>query len=1093
MGLCLITTAWGQVRSEQLQNVNVQSTKALKVGETAPVRSLRQVPTRNVVNKRDARKRVRATPNFFGRRGSKVVLKDREFQGEDPLVRKQQAARKSTDITPLLNIDGLASQYRPGDPTGDVGFDYYLQAVNATTIAVYDKSTGALEYSFSSNTLWTSLGETGYGDPIILFDHQASRWIITEFTSPTGSSDLLLGISQTEDPLGSYDVYAFSPPSFPDYPKWAVWSDTYMVTTNESSTATLHQYFFDRHALLDGAAEVSMQRVEIEGSTETEAGFFVSTPVSFIGSEAPEDDKPMALKLNDSSWGEVDEDAVDLYTFDVDFDHGTTITKTSLVTTPYDGYPCDNEVATTYSCVSQEGSNMGVDAIPELIMNVPHYRNFGTHESIVLSFITDITDGENQSGIRWMELRRTDADWEIYQEGTYAPEDDLHRFMPSISIDKDGNMGLAYNTSSPDDYIGIRFTGRYAEDPLGEMTVTEYTVVEGSGDVDGARFGDYAHMSIDPLDHRTFWYTSEYGHSSETKTRILSFQLEQNTFDIAVVAVDGPVTSASLSSSETVSTTITNIGTSDVANYDITLSVNGNFIETFTQEASLASNESYEHTFETTVDLSTIGEYEIQVEVALTEDEVSGNDAFTSSVSKIANTDATVDLSLSTDFTCFENTELSMWVQNSGADNLTEAVLEVYQNEELIETINWTGSLSYKEAANEFLEVTSLQEGDNVFEVVLTSPNGTEDQLPGDNSASATAVLDNSLVQVELSLITDNYPEETTWEILDNKGATLYSGGPYEAAETEIIEQLCVDTDACYTFVINDSFNDGICCEYGEGSYTISAEGEEIVEGDGVFGSSKQEVFCVGSACNLNVELIVVNETPSMLGSITVDVSNSEDYLYSIDGGTSLQASSTFAEVPEGTYDVYLVEIDGDCLFQETVTVGLDCNVIFTVASEFETESSTFTVTITAEGGDGVYAYSIDGGLTFQASDVFTGVKDGVHDIVVQSFDERCTETLTYELVSPLSVVSPIENAITIAPNPTEGVFEVHVAGYSKTTGFMKAEVLNLQGKVIQSHRFSRFDDEFIGTISLYAYPDGLYFLRLLATEGTKVVKVVKQ
>ena len=98
------------------------------------------------------------------------------------------------------------------------------------------------------------------------------------------------------------------------------------------------------------------------------------------------------------------------------------------------------------------------------------------------------------SGVRWIELRNSSGtDWEIYQEGTYAPADGHSRFMGSAAIDAAGNIGLGFNIASPTLPAGIRYTGRFDGDALGEMTITETTIVDGIGvQTFTNRFGDYS-------------------------------------------------------------------------------------------------------------------------------------------------------------------------------------------------------------------------------------------------------------------------------------------------------------------------------------------------------------------------------------------------------------------------------------------------------------------------------------------------------------------------------------------------------------------------------------------------------------------------
>ena len=73
---------------------------------------------------------------------------------------------------------------------------------------------------------------------------------------------------------------------------------------------------------------------------------------------------------------------------------------------------------------------------------------------------------------------------------------------------------------------GIRYTGRYFDDPLGTMTVEETTIIEGQGVQNFSnRFGDYSHLTMDPDDF-TFWHTAEYfSANNQWRTQVASFSL----------------------------------------------------------------------------------------------------------------------------------------------------------------------------------------------------------------------------------------------------------------------------------------------------------------------------------------------------------------------------------------------------------------------------------------------------------------------------------------------------------------------------------------------------------------------------------------
>ena len=115
----------------------------------------------------------------------------------------------------------------------------------------------------------------------------------------------------------------------------------------------------------------------------------------------------------------------------------------------------------------------------------------------------------------------------------------------------------------------------------------------------------------------------------------------------------------------------------------------------------------------------------------------------------------------------------------------------------------------------------------------------------------ASATLDDGScilngVDVVVTILTDNYPAETTWTVSDDAGATVMSGGPYSTNATTYSESACLG-EGCYTLTVNDSFGDGICCGYGIGSYTVSVDGTDVVTG-GEFNSTVSEAFCVESS-----------------------------------------------------------------------------------------------------------------------------------------------------------------------------------------------------------------------------------------------------
>jgi Ca2+-binding RTX toxin-like protein len=115
--------------------------------------------------------------------------------------------------------------------------------------------------------------------------------------------------------------------------------------------------------------------------------------------------------------------------------------------------------------------------------------------------------------VRWYELRGLAGDASIFQQGTFAPADGVHRWLGSVAMDRDGNIAVGYSVSNGTSVNpGIRYAGRLAGDPAGLLAQGEAVMMAGGGSQTDAasRWGDYAAMSVDPEDDCTFWFTSEY-------------------------------------------------------------------------------------------------------------------------------------------------------------------------------------------------------------------------------------------------------------------------------------------------------------------------------------------------------------------------------------------------------------------------------------------------------------------------------------------------------------------------------------------------------------------------------------------------------
>jgi len=449
---------------------------------------------------------------------------------QDPVL--QGAVRDNMPHTraPIQNFDGVSNTYGvyPPDTQGDVGPSNYVQVVNLG-FQIFSKTGTSLYGPANLSTIWAGIPSpwngTNNGDPIVLYDQAANRWMIAQFSLPnTTQYAMLIAISQTSDPTGAWYRYVFEFGSkMPDYPKFGVWPDGYYMAVNQFISGAdwggVGACAFERSKMLTGDPAARMVYFDL-GASSDPGGML---PSDWDGVTAPVANEPNYFSyFND--WTSATEDYLKLWQFHVDWNttaNSTFAETASLITAPF-----NSQVCASGNCVPQSGTTVLLEALTDRLMYRLQYRNFGDHQSMVTNHTVN-ADGAGRAGVRWYELRNSGSGWSIYQQGTYSP-DATNRWMGSIAMNGSGEIALGYSASASSMFPAIRYTGRQAGDPLGLMTYSEQTIINGNGNQTGsaARWGDYSMMSVDPTDDKTFWYTTEYiqtSGSTSWKTRIASF------------------------------------------------------------------------------------------------------------------------------------------------------------------------------------------------------------------------------------------------------------------------------------------------------------------------------------------------------------------------------------------------------------------------------------------------------------------------------------------------------------------------------------------------------------------------------------------
>jgi len=462
-----------------------------------------------------------------------IQISNPQFQDQYETDSGLQISNGSNDGGIIMqNWDGVSAQgFAPPDPSGDVGPNHYMEMVNVR-FQIWDKSGTSLLGPLNLGTIWAGFpgpwsSSLNDGDPIVLYDEAADRWFVAQFSLPnfpSGPFYILVAVSQTPNPTGSWHRYGFSFTHMPDYPKFGIWPDGYYMSANSFSSGSLnfngtYAAVFERSQMLSGGVA---QMVSFFNSPSTTWSLL---PSDNDGTPPPGGAPNYFGQIHDNArYGGTD--GFDIYQFHVDWitpANSTFTGPTFLTTNPF----------STVNGIPQLGTGTLLDDLDAMTMNRLNYRNFGAHQSMVVCHTVDA--GGSRAGTRWYEFRNTGGPWSLYQQGTYAPADGHERWMGSIAMNANGDMCLGYSVSSSSIYPEIRFTGRLNGDPLGTMTITEETIQVGGGAQTGlTRWGDYTQMVVDPSQPDVFWYVNQYQPSNGSfnwRTRIASI-------DFALVPVE---------------------------------------------------------------------------------------------------------------------------------------------------------------------------------------------------------------------------------------------------------------------------------------------------------------------------------------------------------------------------------------------------------------------------------------------------------------------------------------------------------------------------------------------------------------------------
>src|SRR5579859_4210337 len=450
----------------------------------------------------------------------------------------------------------------PPDPNGDIGPLYYIQTIN-TSVGIYDKSDGSRVTAFIFNTLMSqgnfgNLCDTSnFGDPVVLYDTFEDRWTITDFAfNLSGGSAVApefqcFAVSKSGDPVaGGWNFYSIQVNGgLGDYPKIGVWPDGLYLSANifsfgaGGSFQNVRVWAFNKAQMYAGAPTIQVLSFDAPSAEFTllpsNARLQTGTPPP----SSPNYFSVVAQFLN----------VVSVYKFHVDWNDISTSTFTG---------PFLSTTATSWSQLlaanqTEQSPGNKLDTLYFRLMVQNQYTNIGGVESLWNANTVGATGATSaQAAVRYYQVKVTGGTVEANasQSFTYSPDATVFRFMPSVAVDRAGDMAIGYSATNATLNPAIRYAGRLAGDPPNTISQTEQSLIEGTGTQSGncgatcTRWGDYSAMTLDQ-DGCTFWYTNMYYQTTGLafNTRIGAFAFPGCTPAVSG-ALQGTVTDSGTSS-----------------------------------------------------------------------------------------------------------------------------------------------------------------------------------------------------------------------------------------------------------------------------------------------------------------------------------------------------------------------------------------------------------------------------------------------------------------------------------------------------------------------------------------------------------------
>ena len=414
--------------------------------------------------------------------------------------------RWTPSVSVLGGFDALSyTGYNPPNTMVAVGPAYLVETVNST-LAVYDKATGALASQQTLSTLFSGFDNAGMGmfDPSVLYDDQAGRFVISAQVQDTASSKAYvdMAVSDSADPThGFSEIHQIEVDEGGIY-----WCDNGKLGFNADA------YVFTGNAYPFGMGPgheivLTLNKTSVlDQNNSTFTDYQVDVPDAF---------SLIPARMHGSAVGGP------MWFVETAPGGGSSVTVTRMdnVLSPTPTFTTFNLPVDAY-VLPTAGVQPGgtVTAFDCRTLSVEWNNN-----NLVAAFNTSV--GADDAAA-WLELSTSGSAPVVVQDGVVHPGSGISTYFPAVAVDSSGNMGMTYVEFSATEYASTYVTGRSASDPLGTMQ-TPVCVAAGTT-TSQSRYGDNSGISLDPSTPNVFWAGNEYTSGPGWRTWIARFQLISN-------------------------------------------------------------------------------------------------------------------------------------------------------------------------------------------------------------------------------------------------------------------------------------------------------------------------------------------------------------------------------------------------------------------------------------------------------------------------------------------------------------------------------------------------------------------------------------